>query len=103
MIWKCLTEMSGDELKADRRALLQVRPCNALAYRAGAKQCAIGSNAGIARRRGLISHRVLVEAEAVRVWWPNGDGGTRKREEKSGGPGVVTMPWGWDVRDVATY
>jgi hypothetical protein len=54
--------------RADRRRLLQVRPCNGLAYRAGGIQSVIGSNAGIAGGRGLISHRVLVNSEAVRVW-----------------------------------
>ena len=64
----CLTDVSERRLKDGLAASLQERPCNALAYRAGRIQSAIGSDAGFAGREDLISHRAQVNSEAVRAW-----------------------------------
>ena len=77
-------------MEADRRRLLQVRPCYALAYRREAEQSARGSNAAVqqAQSSGLISLRVLAGAEAVRMArGPNGTRGAEKQKRKVTGLG----------------
>jgi hypothetical protein len=92
-----------DECKADRRTLLQVRPCNALAYRAcGILKAAMQE---VQRRRDLISHRVLERpgqfGSSVGV---GGRMGRREKEARRGGPVVFTIPWeSRIVRNAAKY
>lgn len=59
--------------------VLQVQPCNALAYRAGGIGSAIGSNAERIARKSEESHKVQVSSKVMCVCWSNGDVEEQKR------------------------